>query len=379
MPSSLLLLQKAISQKQTTQFLKEIKQHPEILLEKDAEGNTLLHFAAEHCQNQRIIKTMLALLLQLNKVKEVLSANNINGSTPLHLAVLHNTSKILRQMMNALGEEKKELVRVCDFERKTPLAQLENRKIPSNAERYKIFRLLENSTNHNTVEKLSHKVKHKEEHHSSDPRLQRNFDIAYDIINRVRGVITGSCSHPDINSIKPEIQFQIDKKLAALRELRRYDNLYASFEKFEKSAKKIENSHVGNCEEMVTYALYLMMKDHPTLSAFMGTIQNGDHDYLVFDVAHDANSHDYTTWGEYAMVADPWAGKVYRVADIVNQLEDYYYLNLYKKHMSLMMKFNNNFHKLKLEENPLQEKLNPRKRKLETTVAEVSDVKRLKQ
>lgn len=345
-------LRKAILKKQNDQIKQELKKTPELLLAKDRDGNTLVHFAAIHCKNQKLIEFMLAQLIMLKKLNEVMSAPNSYGNTPLHIATLFNTSRVVRKMMNALGDEKKSITRLVDLEGKTPLSRLEEDTQHSKTERYKIYRLLEKSSLYNTVEKLSTRVTQQSK--SNDPRLNRNLDMAYKIINDVRSVITASSSHPDINVLPYEKQLEVDANIKKARRSRSLDDIGTSLSSYEKYVKKIEQSHVGNCSEMASYALYLAMKNYPDINSSVATIENGDHVFVVIDLDRKADINDYTTWGEHAVICDPWSGKAYPVSKIARELEDHYGFDLYSKHLNLTAKFDPRYHKLELEENTVR-------------------------
>ncbi|GAB4223566.1 MAG: hypothetical protein Tsb005_19090 [Gammaproteobacteria bacterium] len=46
--------------------------------------------------------------------------------------------------------------------------------------------------------------------------------------------------------------------------------------------------------------------------------KHGDHTFLILNLAEDYKLHDPTTWGERAVIVDPWCNEVYKVRDALN-------------------------------------------------------------
>src|SRR5438105_14458601 len=85
-------IQQAVLKRDEKQIKQQLNKNPQLLLCKDSEGMSLLHFAAKNSHNQRIISLLLAQLIHLNQLNEIMRLGNNDGQTTIHLAVLHNTS-----------------------------------------------------------------------------------------------------------------------------------------------------------------------------------------------------------------------------------------------------------------------------------------------
>lgn len=343
-------IQHAILKRDVKQIKQQLNTNPQLLLCKDDKGRSLLHFAAKKCHNQRIISLLLAQLIQLNQLNEAMRLGNKRDQTPIHLAVLHNTSRVVRVLINALGSEKNSILRLADNKGSTPLALLTSRKKEDRRESYKIYQLLEQGSLFNTVEKLSNTVIVKKE--GSD-RLKRNLDIANKVINDVRSVITVSNTHPDLNySPIKTVQDATEK----VKEFRTQNPVpqFKTFLDLENHVKKIEDSHTGNCGEMAYVALHRLRKNYPHISSILGSIQNGDHAFVLIDiekpneVAKMSIPDFLSKYAEHGVICDPWSGKAFPASQMLQQIENYYRVTPYKRTLNLLSHFNPNIHGLGL-------------------------------
>ena len=78
---------------------------------------------------------------------------------------------------------------------------------------------------------------------------------------------------------------------------------------------------VGNCGEQASMAFFYLCERHVQSLELM-FINNGDHAFVVLGRKSDSNISDYTTWGEHAVVCDPWANRYYPASDLQFQLND---------------------------------------------------------
>jgi len=81
---------------------------------------------------------------------------------------------------------------------------------------------------------------------------------------------------------------------------------------------------VGNCGEMsfLGFALALAEEDGPDRIEIF-EITNGDHAFLVIGRAFGSDPNDPSTWGESAIICDPWANAVYPACEFYAKMRDY--------------------------------------------------------
>jgi hypothetical protein len=89
-----------------------------------------------------------------------------------------------------------------------------------------------------------------------------------------------------------------------------------------------EREHLGNCVEKsaVLANFFLNLGDSFTqygVKAEIFTIENGDHSFVVLGRKPGSDPNDYTTWGEDAVICDPWLGIAYFPQDLPNHLASY--------------------------------------------------------
>lgn len=104
----------------------------------------------------------------------------------------------------------------------------------------------------------------------------------------------------------------------------------------EKSAKvnKYENIiristkySLGNCYEMALMALDYVLNHCPDVHAHVYSIDGGDHIFLVINRKEPCMSYDVSTWGDDAVICDPWSNNVYPAKDYLQRLKNYVYVN----------------------------------------------------
>lgn len=82
------------------------------------------------------------------------------------------------------------------------------------------------------------------------------------------------------------------------------------------SKKLVEEHGVGNCHELSFKYFSDLMQEFPDLDLKIDVyeILNGDHCFLVIGREVESDPSDYRTWGEHAMIYDPWASEFDDVA-----------------------------------------------------------------
>lgn len=79
---------------------------------------------------------------------------------------------------------------------------------------------------------------------------------------------------------------------------------------------------IGSCQEM-SLAGYLFALEHLPHDIEFATIEHGDHNFLVIGRDRNSNPNDHKTWGEHAVVCDPWSGAYYPASLLETNLKDY--------------------------------------------------------
>lgn len=361
-PSPFVQIKQAILNKETDQAIKLIKTFPNALLLIDKEKNTLWHFAAKHCHNKKIIFCIMDQLSKMQKLDVIAKLQNAQGKTPLHLETMYSNSKVIRETLKKLGPQSNGIVRSCDFNRELPITDLTKHRHDSKVEKYKIFRLLENHSLFNTAIKLSEQIQPKI--NETDPRIKRNLEIAYDVINKVRAIIQSSYTHPQMNEASYKENKRLIDKIENLRGKTEHYKLKKSSD-FNNYIKELKKEKIGNCGEMANMALYILRKYHPEIRTEVGHIENGDHVFAVIDIDPNFyNRKGSSSWGKYAVICDAWSGKAYPIKNIFTELEDYKRLHTHNKYYNLLIKFNPGYHQLGTRTRPPQY-IPPAKRKPE--------------
>ncbi len=81
---------------------------------------------------------------------------------------------------------------------------------------------------------------------------------------------------------------------------------------------------LGNCYELALQSLDYILESYPDMRAELYSIGNGDHAFLVLNRAYYSAAQLPETWGESAVVCDPWAKKAYFAREAYGSLKNYY-------------------------------------------------------
>lgn len=128
-----------------------------------------------------------------------------------------------------------------------------------------------------------------------------------------------------------ELIDEFGKRLKKNRDLNKKDylkNLGSVFKEAKLGVKRTEKSGLGNCGEMTDLGLFKGMKKGIWATRLeIANIVNGDHAVMIIGREFGSDSCDYKTFGKTAVVADLWAGKIFRASEIENELRDFEYVD----------------------------------------------------
>lgn len=100
---------------------------------------------------------------------------------------------------------------------------------------------------------------------------------------------------------------------------------------YENYIAKNKKSSLGCCAELAHQALdYFLMTDTKT-RAEVFQILEGDHVFLVIGRQVHSDPNDPLTWGDEAVICDPWSNKIYSAKDYQSFLQAYYFFPIQKK------------------------------------------------
>jgi len=88
---------------------------------------------------------------------------------------------------------------------------------------------------------------------------------------------------------------------------------------------------IGNCTELaiqaLDYVLSHLFSSNIKINAEVYLISGGDHVFLVLNRDPWSNPQDPKTWGENAVICDPWANKVFKASDYLSELKNFHRVN----------------------------------------------------
>lgn len=116
---------------------------------------------------------------------------------------------------------------------------------------------------------------------------------------------------------------------------------------FENQIEVTSKYSIGNCNEFAFQALDYVLLNTDNVRAEIYSIEGGDHNFLVLNRRVDSNVSDPSTWGDKAVICDPWINKVYPASEYLVELKSF----SRKKNKNTLVDFNPKKHKLILLSN----------------------------
>lgn len=94
--------------------------------------------------------------------------------------------------------------------------------------------------------------------------------------------------------------------------------------RYEHSIASSTKYSLGNCEELAFQALDYILDQVPiTINAEVYLIRGGDHVMLVINRSKDSDPKNPTTWGDNAVICDPWSDMVFKASDYLTKVKNF--------------------------------------------------------
>ncbi|HHF0526988.1 TPA: hypothetical protein ACTUT5_003839 [Legionella anisa] len=193
--------------------------------------------------------------------------------------------------------------------------------------------------------------------------LEQTRDYAEKAKTYARGKISGGSTHLENNTLPPA---EFERLNNFMEEVRHHKDqgvkkrLASStledkhWVRFETTVEVSSESHFGSCHELAFQALDYILKANSEINAEIFSIQraasdidSGDHEFLVLNRKQPSDPKRPETWGDDAVICDPWANKVYAAKEYRSQLEAYKYDEPNKKNRTV--RFNSEQHIIDVE------------------------------
>ena len=84
-------------------------------------------------------------------------------------------------------------------------------------------------------------------------------------------------------------------------------------------AERAERFRCGNCGEQSAVAMNHLMSLRISPLDYM-SLSNGDHTFVVIDRAANSIDRDPLTWGDTAVVCDPWIRQAYQARELLTRM-----------------------------------------------------------
>lgn len=170
--------------------------------------------------------------------------------------------------------------------------------------------------------------------HDQEISLEEALRIAHEAKDYARARIHKGSTQLENNSLSKEyIDFLLDgvsDMRAAKTEFIDYKKLYDPLEpdeavsKYETSIETSDKYSLGNCEELAYQAFdYVLNKVTTLIRAEIYSIRKGDHVLLVLNRNQNSIPQDPRTWGDNAVICDPWSNKVFKASEYLTHLKTF--------------------------------------------------------
>lgn len=116
-------------------------------------------------------------------------------------------------------------------------------------------------------------------------------------------------------------------KMVALIDENSFDNKTINKIRYLTKLKYAKIFKIGNCGEHALVALHYLQKHQKSVRAEFAYMTNADHNFVVVGRDPESSLTDSSTWGESAIICDPWAHQIYPASDLPHKLKKICKLN----------------------------------------------------
>lgn len=255
------------------------------------------------------------------------------GNTPLHhvISMCKSADEVLDFIKTQGESAAAAMAKIVNDYGIIPLDTLSNHSDLSEQEKTKIYKLLEPLTVKCNIKPLTEPIdvatELKTYNLSSESQLYKNLKKGMELVNECRKGME-STTHPQFNHYAQEKKNEIIERKGDMRAIKmhkaqgliyNYVNEDVDFSTAQERMTQLqanipEEKGVGNCEELS----FMMKKRFPQGEVY--DLPNGGHAFFVIGRDPNSNPNDYKTWGENAVVCDPWKGDVFPASEIPKKL-----------------------------------------------------------
>lgn len=120
------------------------------------------------------------------------------------------------------------------------------------------------------------------------------------------------------------------------------------FYKFKQTIKFTTKYSLGNCHELACLALYYILTQfkNENIRAEIYDVVGGDHAVLVIGRKENSDPLDPTTWGDDALICDPWSNHVFKASDYLTELKCYSRITMPGRYIHKSIDFDPSIHTL---------------------------------
>ncbi|MBA2711556.1 MAG: hypothetical protein H0U57_13320 [Tatlockia sp.] len=173
--------------------------------------------------------------------------------------------------------------------------------------------------------------------------LIENLKLASEIVNELRKKIKYSSTHPDYNYYNKKVRVAVSNRMKKIRSLQS-DNTCSSLMELSYLTQHLKSA---NCSEMSDGAILLLhAKATREYKAFKLSIENGDHNFIIFsNVVEDEIVYNNIVF------CDPWSGNVgkFTAENIKKYFGDFQRTYINKNTpVNFITSYNPEYHRLKI-------------------------------
>lgn len=314
----------AIACNKTSEIDQALQTTPDIFLQRDNLGNTLLHYAVMQ-GNLDSIKKITEFLVESKKINQITDTQNCTNDTLLHLATEFGNYSIVQYLKLTLSSQTVEMSGILNKRGKLPLHLIEENTTAS--EHQSLERILLRISRDYRYKRISDSIKITAES-KENKSLEANLKLVCEAVNKAHNRIKTLINHPHYNSCtqneKNLIQRSCEKQQ---KELKSYISMLD--DETEQNRREylaiiaaiIEKNKIATSSEMnYLTANYLVnnKEAQQTVIEYI-TIKNSDQIYIVIGRKQDSHTEDPKSYGEDAVICDAQTGEVFPATEFYSK------------------------------------------------------------